>query len=74
MEAADDGLFGILWETVLLDDIMMQLVAQELCTGMSAVSIVDAEKAALGPLLVLSVTRLGDVENDGDAVLIVRSY
>jgi hypothetical protein len=33
--------------------------------------IIDTEEGTLGPLLVSSVGRLQDVENDGNAILIV---
>lgn len=61
LKAANDGFFGILRETVLLDDKMVQLVAQELSARMPSVAIVDAKKAALRPLLVFPMTRLCDV-------------
>ena len=55
----------------MLDDEVMKLVAKEFGTSMSSVAIIDAEEATLWPNLVLSVRRLGDVEDDGDSVFII---
>lgn len=37
-------------------------------------SIIDSEEGTLGPLLVLSVLRLHNIQNNGDSVLIIRPY
>ena len=65
------GLFGLPWEIVLLDHVMMQVISQELGAGAAPMAIVDTEEGAGGPRLVLPVLRLDDVEDDGDAVFVV---
>ena len=73
-EAANDGLARILWEAVLLDHEVMQLIAQELGARMASMTIVHAKEAALGPLLVLSVTWLCNVQYDGNAIFVVGAH
>jgi hypothetical protein len=52
----------------------MELVPQELCAIVPSMAIVDSEEAALRPDFVFAVRGLGDVQDDGDAVLVVRSH
>lgn len=52
----------------------MQLVAEELGARVATVAVVYSEEAALGPLLLLTVARLGDVEDDRHAVLVVVAH
>jgi len=49
----------------------MQVVSKVLSAGMTTMSIVHPEEGTFRPVLMLSVFRLHNVENDGDAVLII---
>ena len=52
-----------MWEAVLLDDEVVELIAQEFGTAVAAMTVIDAEKAALGPRFIFSVRWFRDVQN-----------
>lgn len=72
-EATNDGFFGIAGEAVLLDDEVVQLVPEEFRASVSSVPIVHTKETALGPLLILPVSWLRDIQNDRHSVLVVVS-
>ena len=67
------GLFGLPWEIVLLDHVMMQVISQELGAGAAPMAIVDTEEGASRPRLVLSMLWLDYVEYDGHSILVIVS-
>lgn len=72
--AIDDGLPWVGRELSIFDDELMQVVSEEVGTGVSTVAVENSEETALRPLLyVLLVRRLHDVEHDTDSVLVVVS-
>lgn len=73
-ETIFDRLLGVRRERLFPDNVCMQVVSKELSAGRTAVTIIDSEKAAFGPLLVLSVLRLYDVQNNADSVFVVGSH
>lgn len=69
-----DCLPGILRKLCVLDDELVQVVAQKVGAGVSSVAIEDAEEAALWPMLdVLLGGRLHYVEHNTYAILVVVS-
>lgn len=62
--AFDDGIFWILGKCVLLNHEVMELVSQELSTGVPTMAVIHAEEATLRPVLVLAMGWLRDVEDD----------
>ena len=74
LKALPNGLLWLPREIVLLDHVVMQIVSQKLGAGAAPVAVVDAEERACRPRLVLPVLRFDDVEDDGDAVLIVVTH
>jgi hypothetical protein len=71
LESPENSLLGIVGEAVLLDNEVVQLVSEVLCTGVAAMAIVDSEETTFGPDLLLAVGRFVDVEDDADPVFIV---
>lgn len=70
--AVDDSLARVCRELRILDNELMQIVAEEVGARVAAVAIEDAEKATLGPVLhVLLVGRLHDIEHYADPVLVI---
>jgi len=53
---------------------VVEVIAEEFGTGMAPVAIVDAEEGALGPVLVLTVLRLNNVQYDRHPVFIIVPY
>jgi hypothetical protein len=49
LEACDDGFLGKLREVFVLDDEVMQVVSQVVCTGSSSVAVENSKEADLGP-------------------------
>ena len=49
-EAANDSFLRELWEVVILDHKVVQIVSEVVGTSGSSVTVEDAEKADLGPL------------------------
>ena len=74
LETADESILRIKREALLLDDEVMQLVAEELSACVTAMTVVDAKEAAFRPLLILPVAWLGDVENNGDAIFVIIAH
>ena len=74
-EATDDGFVWELREVLVLDDKVVKIVTQVVCTGCTAVSIEDTKEAYLWPFCsdVCLALRLEDVQDDGNAILIVVS-
>jgi hypothetical protein len=66
----------ILWKRRLSYDKLMKLITQEVSTAWSTMSIIDPEKWALRPFLIIlwSIGRLHYVENNRYAILIITSY
>lgn len=76
LESRDDAFLRMQGELLILDDKVVQIVAQVVRAGSPSVSIEDAKEANLGPFDTrwqLLVLWLEDVENDADSVLIVLS-
>ena len=73
LESTDDGLLRELGKVIVLDDEVVEVVAEVVGTGRAAVAVENAEEANLGPLdvEVLLAFGLEDIEDDGDAVLVV---
>jgi len=70
--AVEDGLAGVLREGGVLDDELVEVVAQEIGAGVATVAVEDAKEAALGPVGHVLLGRwLHDVEHDADAVFVV---
>ena len=72
-ETLSNGFNGILRELLVLNDKVMQIVPQVVCTSTAAVPIKDSEEANLRPLdvQVHFVLWLEDVENDRDSILVI---
>jgi hypothetical protein len=64
LKALDDGILWILWETILLYYEVMELISEKLRTGMTSMAIIDSEEATFGPILILTMCRLGNIQND----------
>ena len=73
LEACSQGLFRVGGKGWLFDDELVQVVSEEIRTAAASVAVEDAEKGALGPVLVLSASRLQDILDDGDTILVVVS-
>ena len=52
----------------------MKIVSEEFSAGRSAMSIINTEEAAFGPLLMLSVLGFHDVQYDADSVFVVSAH
>ena len=72
-EAIHESLSWVLGKAVILDDEVMQVVAQIVSTRSAAMAIVNPEKRALRPVLAVFVLRLHDIENDSHTVFVVVS-
>ena len=74
-ESTNYGFLGEFGEIFVLNNEVVQVVAQVVGTGRTAVAIKDTEEADLGPLdvKVLLALWLENVQNDRDSVLIVVS-
>lgn len=64
-------------EIGVIDDILMQIIFQEICTGFPPMSVIDRIKAAFGPESGptgrFEGSRLFDVLHDGDSIFVVVS-
>ena len=45
MYAIDNGFFGILWEGLMINDILMQIVPEEISTSCATMSVVYRKEA-----------------------------
>ena len=68
-----DGYLRILWKVFIAYNELMQLITEEVGTGGAAMTVVNGEETAPGPVLHLLKLGLDYVENDGDAILVVVS-
>lgn len=67
-----ESLCWVLWETILLDDDLVQVVFKEICALVSAVTVVNRKIAAFRPFLDVGFRRwLGHVQDNRNAVLVV---
>jgi hypothetical protein len=66
-----DGYLRILWKVFIAYNELMQLITEEVGTGGAAMTVVNGEETAPGPVLHLLKLGLDYVENDGDAILVV---
>lgn len=70
--AIENSLSGIFGKLLVLDDELMQVVSQEVGTGVATVTVKDAEEGALWPMLnVLLLRWLHDVQDDAYSVFVV---
>ena len=76
LKTSNDRLLRKLGEIVVLDDEVVQVVSQVVGACSSPMPIEHAKETDLGPLYiqVLFALRFENVEDDGDAVLIVIAY
>jgi len=72
-EAPPDRTDRVLWEIVVLNDELVEVVPEELCALAAAMAIIDPEEGALGPAVLLHVLAFGlhYVQNDGHPILII---
>lgn len=71
----DDRLPWVLRKLCVLDNELVQVVAEEVRTGISSVAIENTKEAALRPILDILLRRwLHDVEHNADPVLVVVPY
>jgi hypothetical protein len=56
-----------------LDDKLVQIISQEVCTCSSSMTVKHAKEGTFGPLLSLSRVRFQNIENDTNSVLIIGS-
>ena len=73
-EASSDGLFWLLGEGFLFDDVVMQVVAEVFGAGTSSMAIVDAEERAGWPGFVLAVLGFHYIQYDRHPVFVVVPY
>ena len=72
-EAVNDRFAWVLRKLSIANDKLVQIVAQEICACMTAMTIEDGEERAFGPPVALLLRWLLHVEHDGHPVLIVVS-
>jgi len=70
-ESFQDSFFGVPREALFLDDEVVKIVSQILCTGIASMPIVDSKEWALRPTFMLPVFWLHYVQNDGNSIFIV---
>lgn len=72
-----DGLLDVVWEVLLQDDVVVQVLLEVFSTLVAAMAVVDSEDLDLWPLvlldLVLFAIRLNNIQNDCNPVFIYFS-
>lgn len=64
MDALNNSLFRILWERLMIDDILMQIIPQEITTSRASMSIIDCKESRLYAIFV-------DIQDNTYPILIV---
>ena len=53
---------------------MVEVVSQILRASIASMAIIDPKERTFGPVLVLTMVRFHDVEDDGDSIFVIVSY
>lgn len=73
--AVDDCLPGILWEKLIFDYELVEVVPQKIGACVASMAVEHAKEAALGPVFdVLLAGRLHYIKDNADSILVVVSY
>jgi hypothetical protein len=71
LETVFKGLFGVRWEVGIFYHKLMEVVSEKISASGSSMTIIDPKETALGPIFILSLLGLQDVQDNGDPILVI---
>jgi hypothetical protein len=66
MNALNYGFFGICWERLMIDNVLMKVISQKITASCSAMPVINCKECGLDSIFV-------DVQDDTDSIFIVIS-